>query len=160
MKLHPKTLIIAGAVAGAMTLEAVVLLLLNGGQTPTAAGAAPEGAEAAAVQEEIPGGDFAEEPIGEFKCTNNQEESIVHLRFKVDAVVKNSARVSFRDANNARKSRVREVIERILRSATREDLNDPNLSTLKRLIKVEVNKVLESTVVTEAVIHDFSMIEQ
>ena len=157
MKLNLKTLIIAGAVAAAMTLEAVVLLVLTSGQSTPAAG---DTAESAATKEDVAIGDYAEEPIGEFKCTNNQEESIVHLRFKVDAVVKNSARVSFRDANNARKARVREVIEKIVRSASRDDLNDPNLSTLKRLIKVEVNKVLESTVVIEAVIHDFSMIEQ
>jgi flagellar basal body-associated protein FliL len=160
MKLDLKTMIIAGAVVMAMTVEAVVFVMLMPRSSKPTAGAAADGTGDAAATPEAPTSDYAEEPIGEFKCTNNQEESMLHLRFKVDAVVKSSERVPFRDANNARKARVREVIEKIVRSASRDDLDDPNLSTLKRLIKVEVNKVLEKSFVTEAVIHDFSMIEQ
>lgn len=158
MKLNSKTLIIAVAVLLAMTVEAVVLVMVvprQGGPGATAAGN-----DSATAAPDLPASDYAEEPVGEFKCTNNREESMLHVRFKVDAVVKSSEKLAFRDAVNARKARVREVVEKIVRSAERDDMDDPHLSTLKRLIKVEVNKVLEKSFITEAIIHDFSMIEQ
>ena len=68
--------------------------------------------------------------------------------------------MAFRDTNAAHKYSVRQAVEQIVRKAQREDLNDPNLSTLRRLIREEVNKVLGKSFVIEAVIHDFSMIEQ
>ncbi len=161
MKLNLKTLIIAGAVAGAMAVEAVVMLLMMPAQPKPAAGdAAEKTAGTEASKDEISGGDFVEERIDEFKCTNNQEESNLHLRFKIDAVVKASEKVPFRDAITARKARIRQTVEKILRRASRDELNDPDLNTLKRLIREEVNKVLEKSYMTEAVIHDFSMIEQ
>lgn len=160
MKLNPKTLIIAGGVVAAMALEGVMFLLLMPSPPTPAAGetaAAGDGEEKA----EAPTSETKEEPIGEqFNCTNNQQESIVHLRFKVAAVVKSGQEVKFREMNTEHKTRVRQAIESITRRASREDLDDPNLSTLKRLIREEVNKVLGKSFVIEAVIHDFSMIEQ
>ncbi len=161
MKLNMKTLIIAGGVVAAMAAEAVVMLLLMPSAPKPAAGETSESvSQDVADPDEIANSDYTEEPINEFKCTNNQQESNLHLRFKVEAVVKKSERISFQEAVKDRKARIRQTVEKIVRSASPEDLNDPNLSTLKRLIREEVNKVLEKSYVVEAVIHDFSMIEQ
>ena len=159
MKLSLQTLIIAGAVVTAMTLEAVVfLLLMPSSSKPVAADAQTEDP---AAKEEAITVDTAEEPVGDpFNCTNNQEEGNLHLRFKVSAVVKANEQIRFRDTNAAHKTRVRQTIEKIVRRASREELNDPELSTLKRSIREEVNKILGKSFITEAVIHDFSMIEQ
>ncbi len=159
MKLNVKTLIIAGGVVAAMALEAVVFLILMPSPAPQAA------AETATPAEETPEkmteSETKEEPIGEqFNCTNNREESIVHLRFKVMAVVKSGQEVPFREMNTAYKARIRQAIEKIARNATREDFDDPSLNTLRRLIREEVNKVLGKSFVMDSVIYDFSMIEQ
>ena len=159
MKLNMKTLIIAGAVAGAMALEAVVMFWMMPNQSKPVAGDASE-MDDAISSKVIVGSDYIEEPINEFKCSNNQEESNLHLRFKVDAVVKKSEKLSFQEAVKDRKARIRQTVEKIVRSASRDELNDPHLSTLKRLIREEVNKVLEKSFIIEAVIHDFSVIEQ
>lgn len=160
MKLNLKAVIIAVGVVTAMALEGVFFLLMMPSQPKPAAGEA-QSAEETAGKDETADNDTAEEPIGDpFNCTNNQQESNLHLRFKVVAVVKANQSVAFRDMNTAHKTRVRQAIEKIVRRAQREDLNDPNLSTLSRLMREEINKVLGKSYVIEAVIHDFSMIEQ
>jgi len=162
MKLNLKTLIVAGGVVAAMALEGVFfLLLMPTSPKPAAGDAAATATDDGEEKSEAVVSELAEEPLGEqFNCTNNQQESIVHLRFKVVAVVKSGQQVAFRDSNTLHKTRVRQSIEKIARSASREDLDDPNLSTLKRLVREEVNKVLGKSFVLEAVIHDLSMIEQ
>lgn len=160
MKLNMKTMIIAGAVVGAMALEAVVMLVLMPSSSKPAAGDTSEESVEESLTESSSSA-YAEEPIDEFKCTNNQEESIIHLRFKVVAVVKDREKVTFREIRDLRKSRIRQAVEKIVRRASRDTLNnDPDLNTLKRQIREEINKILEHDYVFEAVIHDFSMIEQ
>ena len=159
MKLNVKTLIIAGGVVAAMALEAVVFLILMPSPVPQAAAETATPAEE--TPEKITESETKEEPIGEqFNCTNNREESIVHLRFKVMAVVKSGQEVPFREMNTTYKARIRQAIEKIARNATREDFDDPSLNTLRRLIREEVNKVLGKSFVMDSVIYDFSMIEQ
>lgn len=160
MKLNLKAIIIGVGVVTAMAVEGVVFLLMMPSQTRPATGEA-QTTEETAEKEEAAVNDTAEEPIGDpFNCTNNQQESNLHLRFKVVAVVKENQSVAFRDTNAAHKTRVRQAIEKIVRRAQREDLNDPNLSTLSRLMREEINKVLGKSYLIDAVIHDFSMIEQ
>jgi flagellar basal body-associated protein FliL len=160
MKLNLQAMIIAAVVIAAMTLEGIVFLLLMPSHPKPAAGEVQATDESAATETAVTT-DTAEEPFGDpFNCTNNQEEGNLHLRFKVAGVVKSNQQVAFRDTNAAHKTRVRQAVEKVVRSASRDDLNDPNLSTLKRLIREEVNKILGKSFIIEAVIHDFSMIEQ
>lgn len=161
MKLDLKTMIIAGAVASAMVLEAVVMLMMMPSQPKPAAGdASAVAVDAVDSKHEGSGSAYIEERIDEFKCTNNREESNLHLRFKVDAVILKSKEIEFRDAVKARKARIRHAVEKIIRGADRVALNDPSLNSLNRQIREEINKVLEKDYMTDAVIHDFSMIEQ
>jgi flagellar basal body-associated protein FliL len=78
----------------------------------------------------------------------------------VAAVVKTNDAVQFRESVTKHKNRIRQAIEKIFRSAERDELNDANLNALKRSMKEEVNKVLRKSYVDEIVVYDFSMIEQ
>ena len=62
-----------------------------------------------------------------------------------------------RDVNT---DRVRQAVVKVARSSNREDLEDPNLSTMKRLIREEINKVLRKSFIIEVVISDFRTMEQ
>lgn len=162
MKLNMKALMIAGVVVVAMVLEAVVIFMLIPGTSTVAAG----DDKANVAETEIPEGpkdDLAEVTIDSFSCTNNvvAPGSVIHLSFKVIGVVPVKLQQSFEEnANKTHKTRVRQVIERIARSSSLEDLNDPNLGTIKRLIREETNKTLGRSYVSEIVITDFRMLEQ
>lgn len=164
MKLNMKAIIIAGVVVVAMVLEAVVIFMMMPANSPATAAAA-EDAEAS-VETEIPEGpkdDLTEVAIDSFNCTNNvvAPGSVIHLSFKVIGVVPAKLQQSFdENANKTHKTRVRQVIERIARSSSLEDLNDPNLGTIKRLIREETNKTLGRSYVSEVVITEFRMLEQ
>ncbi len=164
MKLPMKSLVIAGIVLVAMSIEAVIIFSLM----PAAPAAATdkdqqETAEAAGAEGVAPIDDLAEVVIDSFNCTNNlvAPGSVLHLSFKVIGVVPAKQQITFEEnANRTHKTRVRQAIERIARSSSLEDLNDPSLSTIKRLIREETNKILGRSYVTEVVITDFRMIEQ
>ena len=63
-------------------------------------------------------------------------------------------------ANQHHNARVRQAVLKVARSASLEDLNDPNLTTIKRQLREEINKVLRKSYVTEVVISDFKTMEQ
>lgn len=87
--------------------------------------------------------------------------SIIHVTFKLVAVVPRDQQLSFEDAANVEhNARVRQAIVKVARSANMDDLSDPELSTLKRLIREEMNKVLRKSYVNEIVISDFKTMEQ
>jgi flagellar basal body-associated protein FliL len=161
VKLNGKTLLIAAIVLVAMTLEAVVIYMLMPPKTQQATAAPDETKE---TPEETEKNDDTEEVlIDSFNCTNNRiaPGSVVHLSFKVICVVSEGQKNPFIEAANTKhKTRVRQAIERIARSASLEELNDPALSVLKRLIREDVNKILNRSFVSEVVITDFRMMEQ
>lgn len=162
MKLNAKTLMIAGIVVGAMVLEAAVIyFMLPTPPSTAAAGTDPDKKPTETVVEVSD--DTGEVPIDSFNCTNNRVApgSVVHLSFKVIAVVPEIQKISFNTAANDRnKTRVRQAIERIVRSSSMEDLHDPSLNTVKRLIREEVNKIVGKSYISEIVVNDFRMIEQ
>lgn len=163
MKPNVKTLMIAGLVIGAMALEGVLFLVLMPSHPSPAAGS-DDSEDSDATKVESSSSNTVEEPLGEaFKCTNNRAKgSVVFLNFKVTVVLKDGREaVEFREAlTKMYKTRVRQVIEKIARSASMDDLYDPHLSTLKRLIREEVNKVMTKSYVIEVVVNDFQMTEQ
>lgn len=165
MKLGGKTLIIAGIVLVAMVLEAVMIVVLMPGNNAAASGTDTESAETAAEEPVLAAADesSAEALIDTFSCTNTRVApgSVVHLSFKLVAVIPKGQELPFEEAaNKQHKNRVRQAVERIARSASMDELNDPHLSTLKRLLREEVNKVLGRSFVNEMVINEFRMLEQ
>lgn len=105
----------------------------------------------------------AEVTLETFMTTNNKAApgSIIHMTFRLVCIVATAQRTAFEHAaNEEHRHRVRETILKVARSASMEDLSDPDLSTIKRLFREEINKVLRKSYVTEVVISDFKTIEQ
>lgn len=87
--------------------------------------------------------------------------SIVHVTFKLVAIVPREQQLAFEEAANVEHhARVRQAIVKVARSAGMDDLSDPALRTLKRLLREEMNKVLRKSYVNEIVISDFKTMEQ
>src|SRR5690606_19190372 len=75
-----------------------------------------------------------ESPIGEFNTTNSRASSgsIIHVSFKLVALVAANEREPFAQAvNSTHEARVREAVEKVVRSTSIEDLRDPNYVMLK-----------------------------
>jgi len=105
----------------------------------------------------------AEVPIGNgFSCTNSRAAAgtTVHIDFKLVALVAADQALNFETKLKEHDARVRQAIIKVARSTSLEDLNDPNLSTIKRLIREEINKILRKSYITEVVISEFTTMEQ
>ncbi|MEX0703456.1 MAG: hypothetical protein WD069_15275 [Planctomycetales bacterium] len=123
--------------------------------------------EEASIAPDAAAGDLdlamVEVPIDAFNTTNSRATpgSVIHVSFKLVALVAANEREPFAAAvNNSYEARVREAVERVVRSTSLEDLRDPSYGTMKRRIKSDINKVLRKTYVIEAVIRDFKTMEQ
>jgi hypothetical protein len=57
-------------------------------------------------------------------------------------------------------ARIRQAVNKIVRSSSLEELNDPSLGTIKRLTREEINRLLRKSYVSEVVITDVRIIEQ
>jgi len=107
--------------------------------------------------------EFAEVDVDTFNVTNTRAASdvVVHVSFKLVAIVAKGQAIEFDEAaNKVHKARVRQAVIEVARSSTLDELNDPSLSTFKRLIQEKVNKVLRRSYVSEMVVSDFKTIEQ
>ena len=108
-------------------------------------------------------GDGVEVEIDKFNTTNSRARlgATVHVSFSLIAIVKSNNQAAFTEAaNQAHKARVREAVVKIVRSASMDNLNDPDLSVIKRQIREEVNKVLRNSYILDVVIDDFRQMEQ
>jgi flagellar basal body-associated protein FliL len=129
------------------------LVLLNDGETPPDELALTADEESNAV----------EVTVDSFSTTNSRAApgSVIHLTFKLTAVVAAGQDIAFENAaNQHHNARVRQAVLKVARSASLEDLNDPNLTTIKRQLREEINKVLRKSYVNEVVISDFKTMEQ
>ncbi len=140
-------LVISGGMAGTF------LVLLKGDTVPE------DEIEMAANE----GHDAVEVTIDSFSTTNGRAApgGVIHVSFKLTAVVASGQEIEFeRAANEHHNGRVRQAVVKVARSASLDDLNDPNLTTVKRQLREEINKVLRKSYITEIVISDFKTMEQ
>ncbi len=101
--------------------------------------------------------------IDSFSVTNGRAAAgaTIHVTLKVTAVVPSGQQMAFEHAaNQEHNARVRLAIEKVCRSANLEDLNDPNLTSIRRQLREEINKVLRKSYVTEIVISNYKTMEQ
>lgn len=107
---------------------------------------------------------LAEIQIGNgFRCTNSNAtdgNGTIHIDFKLIALVPAKLAEHFKSKLKEHEFRIRQAVEKVARSNRLEDLNDPTLSKMKRLICEEINKLLHKTYITEVVISDFTTMEQ
>lgn len=100
--------------------------------------------------------------IDEFRITNSlaaSQGSEINLTFTLAAVVSRDAQLDFKDAVKKKQYSVNESVGRVCRSATLQDLTDPGLGTIKRLLKEEINKVLAKSYIIVIIISDWQVRE-
>lgn len=108
-------------------------------------------------------GNTTEVEVGDFVCTNAvaAQGHSVHITFRLVAIVPSSMSDQFGTvAKKENKFRVREVVDHIIRSSERPDLNDPSLDMIKRRIKEDINKILGKSYINKVIIADFKLMEQ
>lgn len=140
-----------------MAAEAGVLLLFLPG--PAAEGHGEEG-QAAANPEEP---QAVEVMVDTFSTTNARAApgTVIHVNFKLTAVVPSGQQMAFdHAANQEHNARVRQAVLKVCRNASLDDLNDPSLTSVRRQLREEINKVLRKSYVTEVVISDYKTMEQ
>ncbi|MEZ6046913.1 MAG: hypothetical protein R3C11_15300 [Planctomycetaceae bacterium] len=101
--------------------------------------------------------------IDSFNCTNTSaiDEGVVHISFHLSATTSPNNATDFQLAvSSTAERRVKEAVERVARNAPYDELKDPFLSSIKRQIKDEINKVLRKSYVNEILITEFKIIEQ
>lgn len=107
--------------------------------------------------------DTVEVKIGDFRITNSlaaTQGSEINLTFTLAAVVSADAKSDFEEAVKTNfNHRVRQAVEGVCRSATLQELTDPELGTIKRLIKAEINKVLKKSYIIVIIISDWQVRE-
>ena len=160
-----KKLLIGALVLMVIVVQAIVTYLLLPGAEKThkldekdhaAAEPAPE-PEVGAID-----GDVAEVPVGDFSFSNGTAVpgSIIHVDFKMSAVASAKQASNLEQQFKMRQARIRQAVNKIVRSSNLEELNDPNLGTIKRLIREEINRQLTRSYVIEIVITDIRTMEQ
>jgi len=108
-------------------------------------------------------GSLVEVNIGtDFNCTNGKahEGSVIHVNFKVVALVNSKDEVQFKDSIKAADARIKEAVMMVARQADTEALNDPYLGSMKRLIREQINKILRKSYIRDIVISEYSLIER
>jgi flagellar basal body-associated protein FliL len=107
--------------------------------------------------------ELVEVEVHSFSVTNTTAaaDTVIHISFKVHALLASDQEDEFKNkVTSSHKVRVRESVETIFRSATMEDLSDSSLSTLKRLAREEINRVLRQSYVVSIVFNDYKTIQQ
>lgn len=105
----------------------------------------------------------AEVPIDNFNTTNSRAEpgSVLNVTFKLVAEVSKDNEPAFTEAaHKTHKARVGQAIVEVIRSASLPDLNDPDLITVKRLMKEKINKVLRNSYVIQVFVSEFRVLIQ
>lgn len=166
-KRKSKKLLIGAIVLVVVAVQAVVTYLVlgrhPGAETGDGHGEKPH-AEAAADEHDAEGGsaDVAEVRLGDFGFSNGTASpgSIMHVDFKLSAITSAKQASSLEAQVKAREARIRQAVNRIVRSSNLDELNDPGLTTIKRQARDEINRVLQKSYVIEIVISDFRLMEQ
>ncbi len=106
---------------------------------------------------------FAECELDSYNVTNRQAAADItmQVQFKLVAIVATEQHSAFEGlAKTEQKARVREAVERLIRKASFEDLYDPSLGVIKRLIREEINRVLRQAYVTDVILSEYKTIER
>ena len=164
-----KWLVIGAIILIVVIVQVVVTALLLPGHAASDAGHKHDDKEHATAdghhaEGEADGaeGEFAEVPMGDFSFSNGNAAPgmIIHVDFKLSAVTTSKQAASLEAKLKLHLARVRQAVNKIVRMSSLEELNDPNLATIKRLIREDINRVLQKSYVVEAVISDMRTMEQ
>ncbi len=164
-----KILLIAGIVMLVIVVQIVVTMMLLPGHKSSGGGDHKSESKEHATDEHHGGGEgeaaegeFAEVTLGDYSFSNSTAVPgiIIHVDFKLSAVATSKMASSLESQLKVHQMRVREKVNKIVRSSNLDELNDPNLGTIKRLIKEDINRLLRKTYVVEVIITDMRVMEQ
>jgi hypothetical protein len=116
--------------------------------------------EAARVEEDhgVDEEDLVEFEIGNFSSTNSNAiaGTEIHISMTVVAAVSHKNHVAFEEAVlHDHPARIRQAIERVVRSSSIENLTDPDLNVIKRKIREDVNLILGKSYIIEVIISGY-----
>jgi flagellar basal body-associated protein FliL len=167
----PKKFVVIGAIILIVVIvQVVVTSLLMPGHPAADTGAKHEDKEHEHAAPDAHGhgdgeaaeGEFAEVPMGDFSFSNGTAAPgmIIHVDFKLSAVATSKQASSLDAQLKVHQARVRQAVNKIVRMCNLEELNDPNLATIKRLIREDINRLLRKSYILEVVITDVRTMEQ
>lgn len=144
-----KKLMTLGIVLGIMLLEgAAVFAVMKISASPVAAEAAEDGAEATEDVSAMP----ADVSLVECKAINRKSGQALVVRICVAAQVDPDKVEVVQELVQKRQDTIKDRVQTVLRSADPRHLNDPDLATLKRQIKFELDRVLGDDQLIRAVL--------
>ncbi|MBI3865643.1 MAG: hypothetical protein HY290_27535 [Planctomycetia bacterium] len=163
-----KILLIAGIVTLVIVVQIVVTFMLlpgnksSGGEHKSDSKDHASDGHHGAGEGEAAEGEFAEVTLGDYSFSNSTAVPgiIIHVDFKLSAVATSKMASSLESQLKIHQMRVREKVNKIVRSSNLDELNDPNLGTIKRLIKEDINRLLRKSYVVEVIITDMRVMEQ
>lgn len=115
------------------------------------------------TEEEKSDPDTVEVEIDKFNASNSLAApgSVIHVQFHLVTTVAQGQETIFGElVSKSKQARVRQAVISVARSASLEDLQDPELNVFKRQIKEEINKVLHKSYVNDVIISSFQTMEQ
>jgi flagellar basal body-associated protein FliL len=157
---------IIGAIVVVVIVQTVLTLLLmpKAGATKPTEDAAKVAAAKAEAEEKADDteSDTRETNVGDFNCTNNTAAPgvVIHLDFKMAALSTEKHAGTLKELLKNHDARVRQIVGQIVRRSTLEDLNDPNLATIRRLVKEDINRLIRKSLITDIVLIDVRTVEQ
>lgn len=160
---------IGGLVVLLLVSQVAIFWVFFGGPAPSQTTQAPAAAAEAADKKAVPEVEAPEEfsevqvSVQPFRCTNSKAAAsggVVHIDFKLVALVPAPQAAKIAEKLKAHESRLRQNVAAVARSLTIEDLADPELSVMKRRIREQINKTLKDSAVQEIIIVDYTSIEQ
>lgn len=125
-----------------MVAEGVgVFLLANAlNQTPATIIAA-EGGDGAAFGDEFAGDDLAEVEIAETRPSNKLSGKFVTFHIRVTALVAMDDEAKVKELVRAKRARLEDGVNTVIRSAEPMHFNEPTLETIKRRLKAKFDRI-------------------
>ena len=151
------------AVVLLMTVEAAVLLFFAGGAPAEAGDPEVEATKAIAEgdQADAPRSDLVEVALTPpYSVTNSSADlgTLVHVNFELVCAVSGKNKDAFTNAAEVEyHNRLRQVVTEIVRSASLEELQDPDMDRLKRQIREKINKTLQHSYVVDVIVPKFQV---
>lgn len=101
-------------------------------------------------------------PLGEYNMTVGQRNASIALRvdFHLAGIVLSEDETAFDNLMDRYPARFRQIVLREIRSADREDFDDPELGLLKRRILEKSSSLFGNPILKSLIIDDFSYVEQ
>lgn len=107
--------------------------------------------------------DYMEVELDDYSVSNTMaaQGHTIHITFKLIALVSSASKAQFEtSAKQDKRNQVKEQVERVIRSASLNDLKDSQLDFIKRRMREDINKILGNSYINKIVIIEYRLMEQ